>query len=521
MGKIDVGRRGKFYTLNGATTRPEEFIGIDGFKFVNHIFAWIKGGAMGEGGGAHLSRAKTYLERDVVGLGCKRMRSPVELMFWGPPYFDQDTSQPSPYNRPNLANTMELVNLNVGTGSGFSLTPALKKAIRMFVLLAREFDIVIEVPWLWTIKGEADGRSRDRLGIGQDPRNRFGVSVWNEHFLAAHGVGAYLELLHEVGDGEGETRVDPGGINILSDFANEYTVHADVFTEDQLRNMARRWNERDAPHVPVNLISQSGAANRYDPPLESQRGKEGYDGPTIHPPRSSWRDEQRQKTWDWDESGTVARLTWPGELIDMNESQLALTQEQRDFWVPLIPKWAGLGTTNLAKWIRMHRDFIANDCYTTLHTFRGMDAAWPVTPQTAVEEAVRELTNAGPIDPPPPETWPPADPSQRPYDRDVVAMYRDLLGREPDEGGRRSWNDALELYYLHGGQKGGSSVEGMRDATRSSTEFRKKNKGPWDFEETARAAPLGPRGRNSDGTVKREAGGTSTPKRPSAVIDRG
>ena len=374
---IEVRKQGKFYTLNGEAVKPDKFIGIDGFKFVNHVWAWVLGGAHGEPGGVHLDRAKRYIEREVVGNGCRRLRAPVELMFWDEPYFNLPA-------RPNVANTFDLVNLATGTGSLYHMTSGLRKVIRMYVVLARQFDIVIEVPWLWTIKGRG----------APDPRAS--VSAWNEHFIGneVEGVGRYLFQLRTEGDGEGDDRVDPGGLNLLADACNEYTVHAEVFTQQQLQNVARRWHERDAKGE-LLLISQSGAADRYDPPLASLQGTNGYDGVCLHPPRDG----------AWETAGSTARATWPNELIDFNESQMGWTEELRNHWVPLIPKWAGLGTTDMDRWEAMHRNFIENDIYTTFHTFRGMDAGWPESPQSVVEETIRAITGVvgpGPSPPPPP-----------------------------------------------------------------------------------------------------------------------
>ncbi len=80
MLKIEVGKRGKYYTLNSKIVEPKDFMGIGGFKWCNHIFAWVRGGAHGEGGGVHLTRAKQYIEDEVIGNGCMRMRAAVENM---------------------------------------------------------------------------------------------------------------------------------------------------------------------------------------------------------------------------------------------------------------------------------------------------------------------------------------------------------------------------------------------------------------------------------------------------------
>lgn len=490
MPKMHVTRKGKYYEINGQVVKPDKFYGIDAFKFANHIVAWVNGGHDGKPGDWYLDQAKRYLEHEVIGNGCIRARAPVELMLWGVPYFNvgpmekngQIIQPPEPWRgNENVANTLDLVNLNTGTGSNFHLTGKMKKVIRMYVVLGREFGVVFEVPWLWTIKSEADREALRRLHLGdQDPRRRFdrskeeakggatnGVAIWNEHFMAAHGVGAYLQQLYTDGDGGGESRVDPGGLNMISDFMNEYTAHVpEIWNRKVLKNVARRWQERDAPSQPIKLISQSGVLDTYDPPLQSDVGAEGFTGPCTHPPRDE------VDGVDWDEAGTTIRETWPRELIDVNEAMMGMTQEQRDAWVPLIPKWAGLGTTNMKKWERMNRNYIDNEIYTTFHTFRGMDAYWPETPQTRVEETVRAITggqggNGGG-----------GGPVERPYDRFVVEAYADILERKPDPGGRDAYNDLLEAHYFRG--VGGVSVNGMREAMLGSPEYKKKNPLPDD-----------------------------------------
>jgi len=438
MGAIDVGREGKFYTLNGEVVRPNKFYGIGGFKFPNHIWGWITAGkGTPTSGGKHLSNAKRYIEKEVLGNGCRRMRSPLELTLWTGPYFDVSDQAPIPWRgHSNIANTLELMNLRAGTGSAFSLTPGMKKLIRMYVVLAREFDIVIEIPVLWTIKSEAKGGAAKRLGFDSDPpdpRMRFtrtpfeanggsehGVALWNEHVLAEHGVGAYLHRLRNDGDGDGPHRVDPGGLNLIVDAMNERTAHVpEIWNEKVLKSVARRWNEREQPGAPL-LISESGRADRYGAPLETSAGLSGYLGVAKHTPRSG----------DWDMAGDVLRSTWPKELIDSNESNMGWTQEQRAAWVRLIPKWEGLGTTDRRRWRNMHQNYVENDVYTTFHTLRAMDGGWPDTPQTPVEEDIRDITGASKLDPPPPPPDPP-DPPDPPSGAKLIVT-------PPDKNGVRS-----------------------------------------------------------------------------------
>lgn len=464
MSAIEVRKQGRRYTLNGEIVTPSQFYGIGAFKWCNHIWAWIQGGAHGMGGGEHLDNAKRYVEREVLGNGCRRMRAPVELTLWTGPYFDVAPNAPEPWRGwTNVANGLDLVDLRASPGSHFRLTSGMKKLIRMYVVIAREFDIVIEVPWLWTIKSQASGEALNRLGLDDDPRLRWhrapeqakggsqhGVAVWNEHFLAAQGIGAYLRVLREEGDGEGEHRVDPGGLNVISDLMNERTAHVpEIWNQKTLGQVAQRFRVRDTQGE-LALISQSGPIDSYDTPLASQHGAYGYDGVAGHFPRSG----------EWAKTGTVARAKWPQELIDANEAQMGWTAEQRAAWVELIDKWEGLGSTDLETWIRMHDNFVSEDIYTTFHTLRAMDAGWPHTPQTLVEERIREFTGAGGgADPPPP--------LQRFRYAPVIALaFHDILGREPDPGG-------LENYDRLMGR--GMTEAELREALLRSAEYEERN----------------------------------------------
>jgi hypothetical protein len=465
--KIDVGRKGKYLIWNGEIVKPRQCVGVDGFKWTNHIVAGIKSGDE-----RHFDDARMYVE-EICKLGCRRMRSPLELMFWGPPYFNLPTDGAAPYNIANVANTLELVDLATPRGSRFKLTPLLKETLRYFIIIAREFGIVIEIPLLWTIKGQAGKRTK----FYPDPRieDNKTVSSWNEHFLA--NVGRYVQLLRTEGEGEGASRVDPGGLNLEIDFANEYQTHADVFTRGQLRNVSRRWQTRDAPDLPVIGISEaSGYMDEYDPPLESRKGPEGFDGPSKHPPRSKEKNRHGKKI-DWDETGTEMRNEWPEEYLIANESQLAMTEEQRAYWVPLIPKWAGLGSTDMGKYARMIENFLDNHIYVYVHTFRGMDAGWPWTPQTIVEEVVAQIAD-GTYDPPPPPPPPPPPEDKASYVPIISLAYDEILGRprnrrgkyrgyHGDEGGLDSKNKKM--------QQGVTEAE-MREEMIRSKEFANRNK---------------------------------------------
>lgn len=433
-GKLET--RDRFYTVGGQVVKPRDFVGRDGFKFVNHIARWARGG-----GDVHIGRARRWIEERIVGLGLEVMRSPTELEFWGPPYFNQ-IGVPG---RPDDPNEQNIVNLNAGTGSHFRLSSLQKKIIRMFVRLAREYGIFIEVPWCWTIKGEGPS--------SQDPRKD--VSVWNEHYLAAQGVGAYITELRTQGDGEGAHRVDPGYIPFINEAANEAHVHADRWNKTQLRNIFRRWHNRDAHEILG--ISMRGAGGDYIP--EMDRGQESPDDIRVHP--------KRHGEW-WNTGGDLVR--WYGKWnvpIYCNESMLYITQEERAFWVPLIPKWAGLGSSDLGKYWQMIEDFLDHDIYVTIHDFEGMTTD-PRRPMGRFDEMIAERFGGSTPPPPPPD--------DAPEFRQIlnIECYRDIMGRKPvhpepytyaDPAGLEAWNQSM---------LDGMPLADVREAFLRSGEFRDK-----------------------------------------------
>ncbi len=457
MQPIQMGIKGKHYTMNGKVVKPDDFFGIGGFKFANHIVGWIDNkGATAQ---AHLDNARRYIEDEVLGNGCRRMRAAVELMFWNPPYFNLPKTNPAPYTIANVANTEKLVNLHVGTGSAFQLPEKFKKVIRMYVLLAREYGIIIEVPWCWTIKKvlRSNSDSARRLRLSGDPRAtpHRTIAQWNEHYIGneANGIGAYLHLLKTKGDGEGKHEVTRGPLNLLHDAMNEGDVTNVPWSMSQLRNIARRWHTRDAPGEPL-FMSLSGGLHKYYAPLRSEFGAEGFDAVAPHTARSDDPDWGK-----WDEQGTAARKRWPKELIDIDESQLGWTKEQRGDWVKLIPKWGGLVSTDIRRWTRMHANFVEEDCYTTFHTLRAMDAGWPNTAQTEIEETIRSITGGGNAPPPTRKLR---------YERIIQMAFQDILGRtlKPGDAGLASYNVEME---------NGLSEASLREGLIRSDEYARKN----------------------------------------------
>jgi len=418
MSQYVVGRSGRSYTLNGKTVTPRELVFVDMFKGRNHFAAWMNGK-----GGQHVTNFKRYIA-EWRQLGVRGFRIPPELRFWGPPYFDN----------PDHPNETCSVDLGCPTGSAFRLSNGFKVQTRMMVRLAREMDVVLEIPWLWTIKGKGDG----------DPRRD--VSVWNEHYIA--NVGAYLHLLRTRGDGEGEHRVDPGGLNILSELANEYRVHADEFNYTQLRNIFRRWHTRDCPGELLG-VSQSQPKHEYTPGLGL--GMESPDDIRLHTRRDG----------DWENApGEIVTKFWKHNIpIFINESILHMTQSQWNYWIPRIPKWTGLATTDAGRFVRLHRGFWERGIYSTLHTMRGMDGGWPESPPGVLEEMIaEELGGNAPPPPPPP-------PPRYKFAPIIQLAYQEILGRAADDGGLSNYNNLMA---------NGMSEANMRETLIRSKEFNDK-----------------------------------------------
>lgn len=104
--------------------------------------------------------------------------------------------------------------------------------------------------------------------------------------------------------------------------------------------------------------------------------------------------------------------------------------------------------------------------YIIVHDEKGVqgDKSWP-RPSTYLEE---ELTNYfGGHNPPPPP------PGKVRYDRTIEAGYLQVLGRNPDAGGREHYNNLLHQFYVEG--EVGLNESAFRDELLRSVEYREKN----------------------------------------------
>jgi hypothetical protein len=122
----------------------------------------------------------------------------------------------------------------------------------------------------------------------------------------------------------------------------------------------------------------------------------------------------------------------------------------------------------------MHRNFVRNEIYTTFHTFRGMDAYWPETEQTPVEDVVRGITGGGVIPPPPPPD--PSDWRNYYFGRVIREGYNVLLtGPEEEAQGKVREPDKDGLQYYDGAMRNGMTEAEMREALIRSDEYEGKN----------------------------------------------
>lgn len=426
---------GERLVVNGQPVEPKAFFGAEGFMFCQWAMTWIRGSRLPNGtkidawGVMH-----RILEEDVLDLGCKWFRAPIENEGWGPPYF----------NHPEFPNHQGLVDVRTGIGSS-DLPEQTKKIIRLYVILARKFDLIFQIPIVWTLKdtlGPDDPRYRITNRRGEELGER-GIGVWNEHFVA--DVLRYATKLKKHGDGEGNNRVDPGNLNLYFSIANEWrTVRggSEPWTKDQVLLILARAKERQGhPEFgdwPDELLSISsmlpGDDIRFDVPGEVSHAE-------PHP--------QRHGTWT--QQGRDLRNAWPRQLIIADESMMLWTKQDLDAWVEKIPKWRGLGTTDVDAWQRMHADFWKHGIYSQAHTFPHMSVRWHGSTNSGevVKAAIRELTGATPGGPPPP---PPPDNSGDPRKGELELH---VLG---ENTGTPVWPERIWPLLIQGGTEKDAKV---------------------------------------------------------------
>jgi hypothetical protein len=363
--KIQVRKRGKDFLLNG---RPTKLRMRTSFK----LFGWILQGRM--------DKARGWLER-IKRQGFHGPRVFGETHYWGPPFFGLP-----PVNDP--------YNLNTGVGSGFKMTTRHKKALRQLVELLHEYEMVAEFSVLATLKGR--NRPDRREENGHD------IVGWNSHALRRTAEELFT------------IREQMGSLNMLFETFNEFDAHAVPIGRGELHMEAQRWKTRD---LPGSLIGVSHGG-RWDYDYKVGNGPQEFTHCNIH----SRRDQQWWKIADDLEE---LRSKVKDHPIYLNENMHYMTQDQWDEWIPKVPKWARLSSTD---WRRIQEqwnyayNFGASYC---VHDFTGM-ATDPDMPESPLEIAHREqFGDGGPPPPPPP---PPPD-SLTSGKLPLEASHADSLGR--------------------------------------------------------------------------------------------
>lgn len=385
---------GRNLIVNGRRLKPKEFFGVDAFMFWNWALTWVRGSKLPNGTKIDAWGAmREIIEQDVLALGAKWMRAPIEGEGWDPPYF----------NHPDYPNQRGHIQLDTVTGSRFALGPELKKLIRLYVLLAREYGIIIQIPIIWTLKEYIGGRKNDpRLDLvvmGKELEEK-GIGVWNEHFVA--NVLRYATKLRLEGDGEGNLKVDPGTTNLYFSAVNEWSVTpAIAWTKKQMVSIIDRARQRhgnaEMGDLPGELFSLSSSEPYDQYPLDVPNDASHVE---IHPPRGG----------NFAKQGAPIRDVWPQQLVIVDESNMLWSVKDKNEWVKKIAKWASLGTTDADAWARMHENFWAHDIYSEAHTFPHMSVRWHRSTDSAemVRKTIMELTGAT-VQPPPPPPPPPGE----------------------------------------------------------------------------------------------------------------
>jgi len=198
----------------------------------------------------------------------------------------------------------------------------------------------------------------------------------------------------------------------------------------------------------------------------------------VHPQRKGTPGRDWKELPDMYKLRSLAR----GQPIGAPESMYFVSKKGTEGWYRNRSGWNG----NIKDQIEFYENVIVPDGfrYFIVHDDIGAQTSTKFNPGSKWEGALAEFLGGkigGIPDPPPPiTTWPPTDSTKRPYDHHVVAAYKGILGRDPDEDSRASYNDQLERCY-DVELSGGMTVEGMRDTMRGSDEHHHKNDGPWNY----------------------------------------
>lgn len=350
--KVKLGERGTSFTWNG---KPRTLLMGTAFGFM----------------GLSLDDKKRWLDR-MQDIGMDGVRVFGEYMgFTGKFFWDQLAPLPDNWDWDAV-------------GSEIDILPEHAKILRQTIRVLQQRGMIMEYVITATLKGRAD-----KL---KDPSFR-------GHMCRAIGRWFYrYELEH-------------GATNTLFEIENEYDTVAPErrLTLETIDKIARRFriirpeNSPPDPDYPGSLIGISeGGQSPND-------WKVGYD--TTHMSHIPFHSPRVR---DWEIVGPDIRKMQRefGLPIYLNENIHYMTGEEWREWVPQIPKWAGLSTTNAKRVLEQAIDAIDNGASYCLHTMTFMITN-PNRPITKIEKFFKDVFNPGGPDPsPPPPDDPPPDPKK-------------------------------------------------------------------------------------------------------------
>ena len=267
---------------------------------------------------------------------------------------------------------------------------------------------------------------------------------WTEH-----GLNRFAQMFREL---LGSQNNSP----LIFETVNEVDAHSKV-DSSQWPNLGLRWRRvgTDEAHhnFPGSVVGIS-AGGKWEPGFDDL----SYTHRNIHPPRGEKWYLGRDKV----ESITVTIETLKNKNgansrpLAFNETVHYMTPEQWDYWVPRIPKWAGLSTMDNNKLARWTDDVLKAGVSVCAHDLIGQMTD-PYAPISRMEEDWAEILG-GSVAPPEPEP-------HFAYGHIVEKAYQDVLLREVDPSGLESWNGFLA--------NGGTEAQ-LREILMRSPEFKER-----------------------------------------------
>jgi hypothetical protein len=167
-----------------------------------------------------------------------------------------------------------------------------------------------------------------------------------------------------------------GSVNLWIEGHNEWAAHNQAKLDIwELNQQALRFRREDQWPGSIITVSESVGANKFSYKV----GGKYYDAVDIHP--------DRKGEW-WKLPGNWGHLNGQGVPVYFSETIHYMSPEQWDYWVPKIPKWAGLSTKNWERLIEFMETSTGAGASFCVHDMTGQmtDPDAPISP---LEEALR------------------------------------------------------------------------------------------------------------------------------------